>query len=122
MTHEAGHFLGLAHTNLKQPADRTLTPTMYARYEQREIYMRDPAEDDVCAMCAAYPASRSAACDTSPRRGLALDCGGGDPETASTGGCHCGVPGGPFNGGDAVLVCGAVVLLAGVIHRRTHRS
>jgi len=122
MTHEAGHFLGLAHTNLPQPMDKTKTPTMYARYEAREIYMRDPSEDDVCAICAAYPPGRSAPCDTTPRRGLALECGGGDPESSEKGGCRCATPGGPLNGGDAVLACGAAVLLAGVIQRRTRRA
>jgi hypothetical protein len=95
---------------------------MFARYEQHEVYMRDPAEDDVCAICAAYPASRTAPCDTSPRRGLALECGGGDPETAQKSGCRCAMPGGPLNGGDAVFACAAVALLAGVVHRRTRRS
>jgi len=122
MTHEAGHFLGLAHTNLKQPADKTQTPTMYARYEQREVYMRDPAPDDVCAICAAYPPSRTAVCDAMPRRGLALECGGGDPESSSKDGCRCSTPGGPFNGGDAVFLCGAAALFAGVIRRRVRRA
>jgi len=122
MTHEAGHFLGLAHTNLKQPTDKTLTPTMYARYEEREIYMRDPAQDDVCAICAAYPPSRTAPCDTTPRRGLALDCGGGDPESVDKGGCGCATPGSPWSFGDTALACGAAMLALGVLQRRLRRA
>ncbi len=121
MTHEAGHFLGLAHTNLRQPTDKTQTPTMYARYEQKEIYMRDPAQDDVCAICAAYPPNRPALCDTSPRRGLALECGGGDPETTQKGGCRCAVLGGPASGLDAVFGAGALALVAGIAARRRRR-
>ncbi|MBI2395712.1 MAG: matrixin family metalloprotease [Deltaproteobacteria bacterium] len=119
LTHEAGHFLGLAHTNLPQPTDKTKTPTMYARYEQREVYMRDLSQDDICAICAAYPPGRSAPCDTTPRRGLALECGGGDPESTVTSGCAaCAVPGGRASGADAALGLGGATLLLGVIARR----
>lgn len=118
MTHEAGHFLGLAHTNLRQPADKTQTPTMFARYEQKEIYMRDPAQDDVCAICAAYPPNRPALCDTTPRRGLALECGGGDPETTKKGGCQCALLGGPASGLDAAIATGALALVLGLAARR----
>ncbi len=122
LTHEAGHFLGLAHTNLPQPADKTATPTMYARYEKREVYMRDLSTDDVCAICAAYPPGRSAPCDTTPRRGLSLECGGGDPETVTKTGCSCMVLGARPGGLDAA-VGGAVALTAlGAAARRRRRA
>lgn len=121
LTHEAGHFLGLAHTNLPQPKDKTQTPTMFARYEQREVYMRDLANDDICAICAAYPPNRSAPCDTTPRRGLALECGGGDPETTTKSGCGCTILGGSPTGADAVLVAAACALSVGVVARRRQR-
>lgn len=120
LTHEAGHFLGLAHTNLKQPADKTQTPTMYARYEQKEVYMRDPSQDDVCAICAAYPPGRPALCDATPRRGLALECGGGDPETTTKGGCRCDVPG-VSNGFDAALGGMFAALTLGLARRRARK-
>lgn len=121
LTHEAGHFLGLAHTNLPQPKDPTQTPTMFARYEQRQVYMRDLAQDDICAICAAYPPNRSAPCDATPRRGLALECGGGDPETTTKSGCNCAILGGSASGGDAVLVAAACALSIGVVARRRQR-
>lgn len=117
LTHEAGHFLGLAHTNLKQPVDKTQTPTMYARYEQKEVFMRDPSQDDVCAICAAYPPKRQALCDATPRRGLALECGGGDPETTTKGGCRCDVTG-AGTGFDTVLGGALTALAIGIVRRR----
>lgn len=118
LTHEAGHFLGLAHTNLPQPKDKTQTPTMYARYEQREVYMRDLSNDDVCAICAAYPPSRSAPCDTTPRRGFALECGGGEPEMVTQPGCGCRVFGRESSGLDAALFGATGLLFVGLVARR----
>jgi hypothetical protein len=69
-------------------------------------------------MCAAYPPSRAASCDPTPRRGLALDCGGGDPETVTKGGCHCAVLGGKASGLDVALGAFAVALVIGVVRRR----
>ncbi len=113
LTHEAGHFLGLAHTQPQNTA-----ATMYARYEQRKVYMRDPSQDDVCGICAAYPPTRSAPCDTTPRRGLALECGGGDPETVTKGGCRCAILGGSASGADVAIGCAFGLLLVGLVRRR----
>jgi hypothetical protein len=116
LTHETGHFLGLAHT---QPEHKT--STMFARYDRGQTFMRDPAPDDVCGMCAAYPPTRPASCDPAPRRGLALECGGGDPETEVKGGCHCAVLGGKASGLDVAFGAFAVALVVGAARRRQAR-
>ncbi|MBI2394176.1 MAG: matrixin family metalloprotease [Deltaproteobacteria bacterium] len=57
ITHEAGHFLGLAHT---QSANGQAT--MRPRYDPGDTSMRDLAADDVCGLCAAAPPTRTVAC------------------------------------------------------------
>jgi len=79
VTHEAGHFLGLAHSEV-------YAATMFATYLPGNPAMRDLDPDDVAAICAAYPAGRpvtSQSCD--PRRGFTKQCS----EEQSTGGCSC---------------------------------
>jgi MYXO-CTERM domain-containing protein len=83
LTHEAGHFLGLAHTQLSNK-----DATMFPSYDRGQTFMRDLSQDDVCGICAAYPPTRAAACDSSPRGGLSDACGG-NPKS----GCGCSVPG-----------------------------
>ncbi len=117
VTHEVGHFMGLDHS---------LDPvaTMNATYDRGTTDLRTLEEDDVLAACAAYPSDRDAACDTEPRGGLGLECGG----TASTPGEEveegCAVAAdigrsgrGPWVG--AAAAAGVLLLMAG---RRTGRG
>ena len=82
ITHEAGHFLGLAHT-----PDRAAV--MYAGGEPGRTLQRDLKLDDVSAICDAYPASGlrnvdvqtdasgavpAIACDPLPANGLTTTC------------------------------------------------
>jgi Matrixin len=84
LTHETGHFLGLAHS-------QTTAATMYRSYQG--IVMRHPQQDDVNAVCSAYPVDRQAtgACTGIPRHGwsplcadqqpnVTCDLAGGHPE------------------------------------------
>jgi hypothetical protein len=48
ITHEAGHFLGLDHTNVSDA-------TMFAVANTGEIIKRDLAQDDLSGVCAVYP-------------------------------------------------------------------
>jgi hypothetical protein len=48
ITHEMGHFLGLAHSN-------STDATMYARYSPGSISMRTLTSDDQAGLCAIYP-------------------------------------------------------------------
>jgi hypothetical protein len=69
LTHETGHFLGLAHT--------PVTPaTMFASYTTGTTDIRVPQADDVDAICAAYPIARTptGTCEAVPRHGWASEC------------------------------------------------
>lgn len=92
VTHETGHFLGLAHSGDEHA-------TMFARYTPGATTMRELGPDDVGGICAAYLAGglRATAagnlaaepCDPTPRRGFQSECrvakgcalggAGGDP-------------------------------------------
>jgi hypothetical protein len=82
ITHEAGHFLGLAHATDSKA-------TMFAAYKPGTTALRTLTPDDVDGVCAIYPntttrtvsASVSAsqtvpadACNATPRHGLASAC------------------------------------------------
>ncbi len=78
VTHETGHFLGMAHS----PDSRA---TMYARYVQGSTSMRNLSEDDVSGICSAYPPNGTRTtsvgtpvtedvCDPTPRHGFSTQC------------------------------------------------
>lgn len=68
ITHELGHYLGLAHS-----AD--MDATMFASSVAGETIKRDLSPDDVAGICEVYPAGSPAGeCDFTPRGGLDLDC------------------------------------------------
>lgn len=77
LTHEAGHFLGLAHT-LVQDA------TMFSDYKPGSTTLRDLDEDDRAGLCAAYPPGRAGlgSCDpkaaTPSSAGFSALCSGDD--------------------------------------------
>jgi hypothetical protein len=69
LTHEAGHFTGLAHTAV-MPA------TMFPSYTDGTIGIRTLQPDDEAAICAAYPVDRqpTGACTGIPRHGWSPVC------------------------------------------------
>lgn len=78
VTHETGHFLGMAHSGDSRA-------TMYAHYRQGATSMRNLTQDDVDGICAIYPpdGTRSLgdggtvgedACDPTPRHGFTSQC------------------------------------------------
>jgi hypothetical protein len=79
MTHEVGHFLGLAHSGDPDA-------TMFASYAPGSTELRTLSNDDVAALCTVYPPSRAAACNTTPRGGFSASC---DP-VAEDKGCAFG--------------------------------
>lgn len=77
LTHEAGHFLGLAHSS--DPGS-----TMQPVYEIGSVDFRTLSDDDIAGICAIYPPDRDARpCDFTPRGGFASECALG----VTTGGC-----------------------------------
>ncbi len=59
LTHEAGHFLGLAHAH-------DTTSIMYAYYKPGKIEL---TSDDVAGLCAIYPQPKSSGCAAAPGTG-----------------------------------------------------
>jgi hypothetical protein len=82
VTHETGHFLGMAHSGDGHA-------TMFAHYQQGSTVMRNLTSDDVDGICAIYPpgGTRSVStqvapsgsvpedsCDPTPRHGFTTEC------------------------------------------------
>ena len=67
MVHEAGHVLGLDHTDDYQAV-------MNAQHTAQYEAGRDLADDDLAAVCAVYPPDSAAKCDTTPHGGFSGDC------------------------------------------------
>ena len=110
VTHESGHFLGLAHT----PDTHA---TMFAHYTQGATSMRNLSTDDVAGICTIYPPDGTRAtatgpvpegsCDPTPRHGYASECGGG-------GGCQAA----PGRAPEGAASFGALALAAVTLRRR----
>ncbi len=111
LTHEAGHFLGLAHSDVA-------SSTMYFSADRNEIAKRSLDQDDVDGLCAIYAgATVPAECDPGPRHGFDADC---TVERArNDGGCNCTV--GTRRRG-SLLGAAAAALLAFTVRRRRLRG
>ncbi len=78
LTHETGHFLGLAHSGDSRA-------TMFASYQPGQTAMRNLTQDDVTGICTVYrpdgsrlvlegKATSGDSCDPTPRHGFAREC------------------------------------------------
>lgn len=78
VTHETGHFLGMAHSG-------DARATMYAHYRQGGTSMRDLTQDDIAGICSIYPPDGTRvvgdggtvtedACNATPRHGFQSSC------------------------------------------------
>lgn len=104
VTHELGHYLGLAHSTDPEA-------TMFASAVAGETVKRDLSPDDVQGICEVYPPGTPAGeCDDTPRGGLVLDC--------NTGGCAV-APGGRSSSAPLAAALVAIFLFA---RRRRFRS
>ncbi len=97
LVHEAGHFLGIGHTDVP---DATMLPA----YAQGETSLRSLEPDDAAAICALYPPKGvDDSCNPLPRHGFSPDC----KEDQVEGRCSVGVAPGarlPGPGGAWLLV------------------
>jgi MYXO-CTERM domain-containing protein len=87
VTHETGHFLGMAHSG-------DTAATMYAHYRQGATSMRNLTQDDVQGICSIYPPDGTRnigdggtvsedSCDPTPRHGFQSACASGQSSGCS---------------------------------------
>jgi len=120
MTHEAGHFYGIAHSELT-------TAIMYAQYQANATAL---TADDVEAICTIYtPEGKrnttdgvvaEGACDSTPRHGFATTCDAPaiDPPVEKKG-CTCvGAGAGGVGSGGGGVMAGLAMLGLAVMRRR----
>jgi hypothetical protein len=97
LTHEVGHFLGLAHSTEPCATDGSDCPTMNALYRRGSTAYRTLEGDDHAGLCAIYPAGRTVTDNRCiPQGGFSALCG--TPATPSEG---CALAGGDGAGGRA---------------------
>ncbi len=106
VTHETGHFQGLAHSG-------NPTAVMWPEYNQGTTTLRTLTPDDEAAICAVYPASPvNSDCDSTPRHGFSPLCAAQQP-VQSTSKCAAVAVGRDAGGGASaglLAALGAVVL------------
>jgi hypothetical protein len=107
ITHEAGHFFGLAHSEV-------LAATMYARAPRGEVSKRTLETDDVLGFCAAYPDPLTDECDFTPHGGFDPSCPDEGDDSSGRRGCGCDAGAAP----DAGLALACVMIYALVRTRR----
>jgi len=126
ITHEAGHFLGLAHAT-------SATATMYASYKPGTSTLRTLTPDDTAGICEIYPSAvgrtvdktvaasgtlAADACDSTPRHGFGSTCAENPNPAGSDSGGGCAVAAGDAGGGTASLVALGAGLLVALRRRR----
>ncbi len=112
VTHEAGHFLGLAHSQNSQA-------TMFQNYSEGDLDYRSLHADDEAGICSMYPPDRDApTCSApSPAHGFSLYCSGGAAEEPPGCRCHLGARDRGGRGTESVALLAAIVAL-GLARRR----
>ncbi len=95
LTHEVGHVLGIAHSD--DP-----NATMCPQYTKGDISPRALSQDDIQAVCDAYPPDRAAGCVPLPHGGLRSTCPA--PSQTSSSGCTFSPSPGPQPAACAVLL------------------
>lgn len=114
VTHESGHFLGLAHSPVQDA-------TMFANYTPASLDIRTLAPDDEDGICAAYPPSNPPTCGPpEPIYGFSNNCKGADPSTGPVGTSKttCAAAPGRPSGDHTALVAAAVTAAALRLRRR----
>jgi MYXO-CTERM domain-containing protein len=95
VTHEAGHFIGIGHSDVKDA-------TMFAEAARTSVEKRDLAQDDIDAVCFIYPPGNlTESCNAVPMGGLQLNCETTDSGKTTDSGnpIACDEPGAPPSSG-----------------------
>jgi MYXO-CTERM domain-containing protein len=113
VTHEAGHFLGLGHSNV-------IGATMSANAQLDETSKRSLEQDDREGICSIYgreprPECNEQAGDFSPDRGFTQYCGSDEIESS---GCACSTPRATHSPSGALVLAGAACALVAWRRRR----
>ncbi|MCU0682781.1 MAG: matrixin family metalloprotease [Polyangiaceae bacterium] len=109
ITHEVGHFLGIAHTQ----ADEHPESTMYAEISPGQTAQRYLTNDDLQALCEIYPpGSARERCDPEPWGGFSSDC------AEAPSGCAAGPRPGPGGAPAVALALAGAATLARRASRR----
>lgn len=103
VTHEAGHFLGFAHTSVVQGGDRD--PTMSPVVGECDPNFRSLEPDDIDAVCTVYPSAQPVRlCARLPEQA--------EPYVSNAAfGCRAAGPGSPSETGAALLLLLGLLLL-----------
>jgi hypothetical protein len=123
VTHETGHFLGLAHSGENRA-------TMYANYTPGSTALRNLTSDDVAGICSIYRPDGSRAvldgqvtqgpsCDPTPRRGFTGACADPPKKTCNSSARIAAAT--PFSAGWLGLGLGLSVVL-GLRRRRAGKA
>lgn len=118
LTHEAGHFLGIGHSQVD-------AATMRPNYPSDTFDLRDLDADDRAAVCNLYPPSTKIdeTCNPLPKHGFSPDCAGAQQE----GDCAIAPPGGDDAAGRSpsprsVLGLASMILVALAARRLRART
>ncbi len=114
LTHEVGHFLGMAHA-----ATANQTATMRASWDGVGTDLRNLSDDDVAGICDIYPPGRSAPSSCLPLNGLASECHV-PADKLSSAGCALPAAGSPCRSPTNPLYAGSCVLALWAFRR--HRA
>jgi hypothetical protein len=126
LTHESGHFLGMAHSAAQ-------SSVMYFADREGAGTHRTLGADDIDGICATYPPGgarivdtsvdssgkvQATTCDATPRHGFASDCG----STTKTSGCACAAVGADTRWGGALGTFVAFGALGWMARRRSQAA
>ena len=124
VTHEAGHFIGIGHSDVAEA-------TMFALAERESVQKRTLAQDDIDAACAIYPPGNlDDTCTAIPMGGLQLNCETtssddeilcDDPASVPTNGGGCGACTTAQSPGDAWVTLLFALFGLTVLRRRARR-
>jgi Matrixin len=113
ITHEAGHYLGLAHSNDN-------AAVMATSYNQRDLLGRELTQDDIDGICELYPPNSKLECSAPGVSEAALTrtaCDDAiDAETQQDPSCSFEAP--TSRGGGPSWLVGAVLFGLGIVRRR----